>query len=107
METMDTDKAAKKAAMKDLRAQRKDLIEAASLQMKKQKKDIKAIEAFLTGRAATIPDIAQGIGLPTDKTLWYIASLKKYGRIVEGSKAGAFFNYALNEPANNTEQEEV
>lgn len=94
---IDIDKEAKKAAIKDLRAQRKNLISAASLTMKIQKKDIQAIKDFLKDRAATIPDIAKAINLPKDKTLWYVATLKKYGQIVEARKEGSFFNYALNE----------
>ncbi|MFH2091275.1 MAG: winged helix-turn-helix domain-containing protein [Pseudomonadota bacterium] len=90
-------KEAKKTAIKELRAQRKDLIAAASSTMKNQKKDINAIKDFLKGGAATIPDIAKGIDLPKDKTLWYVATMKKYGQIIESQKEGSFFKYALNE----------
>jgi len=31
----------------------------------------------------TIPDIAAAIGLPANEVLWYVASFKKYGLIVE------------------------
>ncbi len=91
------DKEARKEAMKKLRASRKESIARASAMMKEQKKDIKAIKEFLTGRDATVPEIAGETGLPTDKTLWYIATMKKYGQIVEAEKEGAFFNYSLNE----------
>ncbi|WP_457551722.1 hypothetical protein [Desulfobacula sp.] len=97
----DTDKKDKKAAMKALRAERKDLIAKASSTMKIQKKDIKAIKGFLKDKAAIVPDIAKGIDMPEDQTLWYIATMKKYGQIVEGQKEGAFFNYALNEMEHN------
>ncbi|WP_299983440.1 hypothetical protein [Desulfobacula sp.] len=103
----DKEKEAKKAAMKTLRAQRKDLIASASSRMKTQKKDIKAIKEFLKGKKATIPDIAEGIDMPKDETLWYIATMKKYGQIVEAEKEGAFFNYSLNEPEKTQEKEEV
>lgn len=101
------DNEAKKTAMKKLRVQRKTLIAAASSKMKTQKKDIKAIKEFLNSQASTIPDIADGIDLPQDKTLWYIATMKKYGQIVEDQKQGAFFKYALNEPVNNEKKTEV
>ncbi len=111
MKTPDKEKEAKKAAMKQLRAQRKDYIAAASSTMKTQKKDIKAIKEFLKNKKATIPDIAEGIDMPKNKTLWYMATLKKYGQIVEAEKEGAFFQYALNEPEktpeNNQEKAEV
>ncbi|MCP4721414.1 MAG: hypothetical protein GY860_18315, partial [Desulfobacteraceae bacterium] len=47
------DKEAKKTAMKKLRGERKNLIASASSTMKKQKKDMAAIKAFLKGEAAT------------------------------------------------------
>jgi len=97
MKNPDTDKEAKKVAMKKLRLQRKDAVAAATSIMKIQRKDIKAIKAFLMTQAATIPDIAEGIDMPKDKTLFYMATLKKYGQIIEDQKVGAFFKYALNE----------
>lgn len=107
MKTIDKDKEAKKAAMKELRAQRKNLIAAASSVMKTQKKDIAAIKALLKTEAATIPEIAAGIDMPTDKTLWYMATLKKYGQIIEEQKEGAFFKYSLNEPEKTQEKAEA
>ena len=107
MKNSDKDKEAKKAAMKQLRAQRKDFITAASSTMKIQKKDIKAIKEFLKDQPATIPEIAEGIDMTKDKTLWYMATMKKYGQIVEAQKEGAFFKYSLNEPEKNQEKAEV
>ncbi len=105
----DKDKETGKAAMKELRSQRKDLIAKASLTMKTQKKNIKTIKEFLKDKPAIVPDIAKGIDMPKDQTLWYIATMKKYGQIVEGQKEGAFFNYSLilNETENNEEKAEV
>ena len=45
--------------------------------------------------------------MPKDETLWYIATMKKYGQIVEAEKEGAFFKYSLNEPEKTQEKEEV
>jgi len=36
-----------------------------------------------------------------------IATMKKYGQILEAQKEGAFFNYSLNETENNEEKAEV
>ena len=107
MKTIDKDKEAKKAAMKKLRGQRKNLIAAASSTMKRQKKDLKAIKEFLKVQAATIPDIAVGVDMPTDKTLWYMATMKKYGQIIEAQKEGAFFKYSLNETEKTQEKAEA
>ena len=90
------DKGARKEAMKDLRARRKESIKRASSLMKQQKKQIGAILGFLENGDATIPEIAQGVRMPADQTLWYMATLKKYGQIVEGPKEGSFFKYKLN-----------
>jgi hypothetical protein len=101
------EKEAKKTAMKELRGLRKSLIASASSTMKIQKKDIAAIKAFLKGGAATIPEIAAGIDMPTDKALWYMATLKKYGQIVEVQKEGAFFKYTLSEQEKNYKKAEA
>ncbi len=103
----DRDKEAKKAAMKELRGVRKNLIAAASATMKLQRKELAAIKAFLKAEAATIPQIAAAIDMPTDKTLWYMATLKKYGQIIEAQKEGAFFKYALNEADNPPKKAEA
>jgi len=104
---IDQDTDAKKTAMKDLRIQRKSIITQAAANMKAQKKEMTAVKDFLKVQAATIPDIAAGTDMPTDKTLWYIATMKKYGQIAEGQKQGAFFLYSLNEPTNSPEKAEV
>ena len=101
------DKEEKKAAMKKLRAERKSLIAAASSKMKLQKKDFKAIKEFLKGKELTIPEIAEGVSMPKDKTLWHIATMKKYGEILEGPKEGPFFKYLLNKPLNETNKTQV
>jgi len=100
-----SEKDLKKAAMKKLRAERKNLIANASSIMKVQKKDITAIKDFLKDQAITVPDIAKGVNMPTDKTLFYIATMKKYGQIREDQKDGAFFKYSLNEPENSKNAE--
>ena len=104
---VDKAKDAKKAAMKELRAQRKTMITAATLKMKEQKKDIKAIREFLKDKEATIPEIAEGVDMPKDKTLWYMATMKKYGQIAEGPKEGVFFKYFLSETDKTQEKAEV
>ena len=101
------DKASRKEAIKALRAQRKESITRASSTMKAQKKDIEAITRFLEEGEATIPDIARGVDMKADKTLWYMATLKKYGRIAEGPKDGAFFKYSLSQVPNGENNEKT
>jgi len=45
--------------------------------------------------AQTVPTIAAATGASTAETLWYMASLKKYGEIKEAEKDGGYFKYEL------------
>jgi hypothetical protein len=90
---------ARKEALKKLRAARKEQIAAATAKMKVQRKAVKTIKEQLTGVEMTIPEIAAATGLPASEVLWYIASLKKYGEILEGPKDSGYYRYRLNEAA--------
>jgi hypothetical protein len=89
------DTISKKEAMKKLRDVRKELVQAATLRMKIQKKAVKGIKELLENEALTVPEIATATGTSTMETLWYIASLKKYGQIIEAEKDGSYFKYTL------------
>lgn len=84
-----------KAALKKLRRQRKEIVAAAAYRLKAQNATIRRIKAHLAQNAATVPQIAAATGMQTDRVLWYVAALKKYGEIVEAEKDGAYFRYAL------------
>jgi hypothetical protein len=88
-----------KEALKALKAARKDQIAAATARMKEQRKAVKVIKEQLAGVELTVPEIAAATGLPADEVLWYVASLKKYGEIIEGSKDGGYYRYKLGQPA--------
>ena len=92
------DKEAKKEALKKLKAARKEQIAAAVGRMKEQRRAVKAIKARLEGAELTVPEIAAATGLPVSEVLWYVASLKKYGEILEGSKDGSYYRYRLGQP---------
>ena len=95
MSDSEQDKKEKKEAMKKLRESRKPFIKAASAKMKAQKKAIKAIEDHLKEEARTVPEIAAATGISTAESLWYVATLKKYGVIKEAEKDGSYFKYEL------------
>jgi hypothetical protein len=59
---------------------------------------VKAIKACLEAAELPVPEIAAATGLPTSETLWYLASLKKYGEILEGPKDGSYYRYKLGQP---------
>lgn len=89
---------ARKEAIKKLKAARKDQIAAATARLKKQRQAVKAIKEYLAGAELTVPEIAAATGLPASEVLWYVASLKKYGEILEGPKAGSYYRYKLSQP---------
>ena len=86
------------AALKKLKAARKEQIAAAAGRMKEQRQAVKAIKARLKGAELTVPEMAAATGLPLSEVLWYVASLKKYGEILEGSKDGSYYRYRLGQP---------
>ena len=92
------DQGAKKEALKKLKAARKEQIAAATARMKEQRQAVKAIKARLEGAELTVPEMAAATGLPVSEVLWYVASLKKYGEILEGSKDGSYYHYRLGQP---------
>jgi hypothetical protein len=89
------EKDVRKEAMKALRKARKKQIAAASIRMKEHNKAIKALKAILTGDGATVPAIVEQTNMPSAQVFWYLASLKKYGEVLEGDKDGSYFRYRL------------
>jgi hypothetical protein len=85
-------------ALKKLKAARKEQIAAATARMKEQRRAVKAIKKHLEGAELTVPEIAGATGLPPSEVLWYVATLKKYGEILEGPKAGGYYRYRLGQP---------
>ncbi len=90
----------KKEAMKQLRAERKSSIQKAAATVKKQKKDLKLLKEQLTGEGAAAPEIAEATGINVSQVIWYLATLKQYGEVVEGAKDGCYFKYQLVEKSN-------
>ena len=89
----------RKEAMKQLRTARKEWVTNASSVIKEQKKVLKSIKGHLENQPATVPEISQATGISSDRILWYLATLKKYGGIIEGDKDGGYFRYVLAESA--------
>jgi hypothetical protein len=87
--------AAAKDALKKLKAARQEQIVAATVRMKEQRQAVKAIKERLAGAELTVPELAAATGLPVSEVLWYVATLKKYGEILEGPKAGSYYRYRL------------
>ncbi len=84
-----------KEALKQLKAARKAQIAAATGRLKEHRRAVQAIKKCLAGAELTVPEIAAAAGLPASEVMWYVATLKKYGEILEGPKAGSYFRYRL------------
>ncbi|MDP2045355.1 MAG: winged helix-turn-helix domain-containing protein [Deltaproteobacteria bacterium] len=84
-----------KESLKQLKAARKEQIAATTARMKEQRRAVKAIKAGLAGAELTVPEIAAATGLPGSEVLYYVATLKKYGEILEGPKDGGYYRYRL------------
>ncbi len=81
--------------LKQLREHRKDDIRRVAAMVAEQKRHLGEITKHLSGDGATAPDIAEGIGLPVSRVMYLLATLKQYGQVVEGGKAGGYFRYRL------------
>jgi len=92
-----TETESRKEALKGLKASRKAQIAAATGRMKKQRKAVQAIKERLEGVELTVPELAAATALPVSEVMWYVATLKKYGEILEGPKADGYFRYRLNQ----------
>jgi predicted Rossmann fold nucleotide-binding protein DprA/Smf involved in DNA uptake len=100
----DQEKESGQSALKQLKAARKEQIAAATARMKEQRRALKAIREHLQGTELTVPEIAEATGLPLPEVLWYVATLKKYGEILEGTKDGGYYRYKLGQaPAPDAE----
>ena len=98
MPDMQVENESAKEALKKLKAARKEQIAGATSRMKEQRRAVKAIKASLEAAELTVPEMAAATGLPVTEVLWYVASMKKYGEILEGPKAGSYYRYRLGQP---------
>ncbi len=85
----------KKEAMKNLRKVREHSIKAASTRLKEQLKIAKTIKEQLRNQAATVPEIAAASGISSSEVMWYVATMKKFGEILEAEQDGSYFKYRL------------
>lgn len=89
------EKDTQKEAMKNLRKVRKGSIKAAAARVKAQNAAVKAITEQIKDNPRTVPEIAQAANMPSSDVMWYIATLKKYGQVLEAEQDGSYFRYQL------------
>ncbi len=76
--------------LKKLREAHAPTVERAQAMMKEQRQMQNAICQFIRETPKTIPQIAAEIGKPTHDVLWFVASLKKYGIVIETGMCGDY-----------------
>jgi len=69
--------------LKHLRQQHAATVERTQALLKEQKRVQQEICKILRENPKTMPEVAAAIGMPANEVLWYMASFKKYGLIVE------------------------
>jgi hypothetical protein len=89
----------RQAALKKLKEARHKQIAAISRRMKVQRQALKAIKEHLHDAELTVPEMAAATGLPAAEVLWHVATLKKYGEVLEGAKDGSYYRYKLIQPS--------
>ena len=69
--------------LKRLREQRAESVQRTQALLKEQKRVQKEICQVMRDTPKTVPEVAEAVGMPPHEVLWYIASFKKYGLIIE------------------------
>ena len=69
--------------LKHLREQHADSVKRTQALLKEQKRIQKEICQVMRDTPKTVPEVAEAVGMPAHEVLWYMASFKKYGLIVE------------------------
>jgi predicted transcriptional regulator len=69
--------------LKRLRMEHAETVACTQTLLKEQKRVQKEICQFIRENPKTVPEIAEAVAMPTYEVLWYIASFKKYGIVIE------------------------
>jgi len=76
--------------LKQLRITHSESVKHAQELLKEQKHFHVELCALFRERPRTVPEVAQATGLPTEKVLWFLAAMKKYGLVVEAGMCGDY-----------------
>jgi hypothetical protein len=84
-----------KEILKAMRQTHQPQIEHAREIIKKNQGTMKSIRQQLSGGPQTIPGMAAALEMDSARLLMFVATMKKYGEVVEDAKDGDYFKYAL------------
>ncbi len=76
--------------LKRLREQHAETVARTQALLKEQKRVQQEICKFLRDTPKSVPEVAEAIGMPANEVLWYMASFKKYGLVVEKGMCGDY-----------------
>lgn len=76
--------------LKRLRSEHAGTVERTQALLREQKHLQQAICQLIRETPKTVPEIAAEIGKPAHEVLWFLASLKKYGIVVETGMRGDY-----------------
>ena len=76
--------------LKRLRTTHAESVKRAQALLKEQKHMQEELCALFRERPRTVPEVAQATGLPTEKVLWFLAAMRKYGLVVEAGMCGDY-----------------
>ena len=76
--------------LKQLREQHAETVKRTQALLKEQKRIQQEICQAIHENPKTVPEIAEATGMPSHKVLWYLASFKKYGIVVEDGMCGDY-----------------
>ncbi|MBN2116178.1 MAG: hypothetical protein JW730_06395 [Anaerolineales bacterium] len=76
--------------LKRLREQHAETFARTQALLKEQKRIEQVICSAIRETAKTVPQIAEEVGMPAPEVLWYVASFKKYGMLVEKGMCGDY-----------------
>ena len=85
----------------ELRKEYSATVGSAQELLKKQQAARKLLEKAMQDGPRSVLQLAQQTGLPVHEVLWHVASMKKYGLVVEAGtvESGDYFIYSLSKEA--------
>ena len=96
MSTADERKKTLRTLLKRLRAERGDHVKSVIAANAPVRAERKKIVAAMADASMSVPQLATATELPTDRVLWHVAAMRKYGKAVETTERdGDYFMYAL------------
>jgi predicted transcriptional regulator len=76
--------------LKQLRESHAATFERVQVLLREQKRIQQEIFKVIRDEPKTVPEIAAALNMPPHEVLWYVASFKKYGLVVEKDMSGDY-----------------